>query len=117
MKKDDYILDAVSRMTALGLYKPEFDPAIARYADMMEQYETLTARWKRESYRAYAKTDDDKPSKRNPLLVAIESLRKDLTNLESTLGLNPQGLLKTNEGAFKQQKVSALADALKELSK
>ena len=83
---------------------------------MSIQYETLTARWKRESYRAYAKTDDENPSKRNPLLVALESLRKDLTSLETLLGLTPQGLLKADDSAFKKKKVSALAAALKAAS-
>lgn len=105
-------------MTALGLYKPEFEPAIQRYADMCVQYETLTGRWKREGYRAYAKTDDENPSKRNPLLVALESLRKDLTSLETLLGLNPQGLLKAKEDAFKEKGTSSsLIEALKAAGK
>lgn len=108
-----YIEDATERMSALGLYKPQFVPAITRYADMREQYDILTARWRRERYRVYVKTDDDKPSKRNPLCVAIESLRKDITSLETTLGLTPQGLLRTDETAFAKKKVNMLAAALK----
>lgn len=83
---------------------------------MSVQYEVLTSRWRREYYRAYAKTDDENPSKRNPLLIAIESLRKDLTSLETLLGLTPQGLLKADDGAFRKKKESALAAALKAAS-
>lgn len=116
MKKahDDYVSDAVSRMSALGLYKKEFTPAINRYADFMEQYDILTGRWNRERYRCYVKAGDGTPSKRNPTCVALESLRKDITVLETILGLTPQGLLKTDENAFKVgKKKSALAEALK----
>ena len=114
-KQEDFFLDAVQRMRALDVYKKEFEPAINRYADMREQYEILTRRWKRERHRAYALTKDAEPSKRNPVVVALESLRKDLTGLEAMLGLTPQGLLKVNENAFAKDKRSRLAEALKGL--
>ncbi len=113
---ETYTADAVARMTALGLYKKEFMPAINRYADLQEQYDILTARWKRERYRVYVKTVGEAPSKRNPLCVAIEALRKDLTALETILGLTPQGLLKADDAAFAQKKSSPLADVLKGLN-
>ena len=97
----DYASDAIERMSALGLFKKEFLPAIKRYADYREQYDTLTGRWKREKYRCYVKAGDGTPSKRNPTCIAIESLRKDITVLETILGLTPQGLLKADENAFR----------------
>ncbi|NLD52079.1 MAG: P27 family phage terminase small subunit [Clostridiales bacterium] len=111
----DFVDDATQRMIALEVYKKEFDPAIHRYADMREQYEILTRRWKRERHRAHVMTKDGEPSKRNPVVVALESLRKDLTTLEGMLGLTPQGLLKVNENAFAKEKKSRLAEALKGL--
>lgn len=110
-----YASDAIERMTALGLYKKEFLPAIDRYADFREQYDILTARWTRERHRCYVKAGDGSPSKRNPTCVAIESLRKDITMLESILGLTPQGLLKADENAFKVKGKSRFAGMLQGL--
>jgi len=115
-KQEDFFRDAVQRMRALEVYKKEFEPAINRYADMREQYEILTRRWKRERHRAHVLTREGEPSKRNPVVVALESLRKDLTGLEAMLGLTPQGLMKVNENAFAKEKKSRLAEALKGLA-
>lgn len=101
-------------MIALGLYKKEFDSAIERYSDYLEQYDILTARWRRERYRVYVKTIGEAPSKRNPLCVAIESLRKDMVTLESALGLLPQGLQRMDGAAFTRKKVSKIAEALRD---
>ncbi len=112
-----YAKDAIERMVALGVYKKEFSPAVLRYADFREQYDILTARWRRERFRVYSKTGDEQPSKRNPLCVAIESLRKDITALEQQLCLTPQGLLKVKEDAFAApKKVGGLASVLSELN-
>jgi phage terminase small subunit len=42
--------------------------------------------------------------KKSPTVSALESLRRDILNLEDALGLTPRGLLKLNEKAFEKTK-------------
>ena len=42
--------------------------------------------------------------KKAPVVVTLESLRRDLLDLEDALGLSPRGLKKLQEEPFKQEK-------------
>lgn len=102
MSKAATVKNVTAAMTALGVYKSEFDGTIARYVEMRKEYKIL--------YKRYAEGDYDcvvsSPSgpKKNPLLTSIENLRKEMASTEIALGLNPIGLMKLNPGAFADKK-------------
>lgn len=101
------------QMKALGTYKPEFEPIIRVYSQLLEQYKILTERFIESDYdfKEYTNTG----TKKAPIVTTLETLRKDILAYAAQLGLTPQGLLKADDKAFKKQKQSALAAALKGL--
>lgn len=101
------------QMKALGVYKPEFEPIIEVYSQLREQYKILTEHFIASGYdfKEYTNTG----TKKAPIVTTLETLRKDILAYAAQLGLTPQGLLKADDKAFKQKKVSALAAALKGL--
>ncbi len=101
------------QMKALGVYKPEFEPIIEVYSQLREQYKFLTERFIASNYDIEESTNTG--SKKAPIVTTLETLRKDILAYATQLGLTPQGLLKTDDKAFKQKKQSALAAALKGL--
>jgi hypothetical protein len=101
-------------MVKLGIYKPEFEPIIEIYSQLREQYEILTTRFVKSGYKYSELTETG--TKKAPIVTTLEALRKDILSYASQLGLTPQGLLKTDENAFKKKKVSAIAAAMREAS-
>jgi len=103
-------------MQVLGTYKPEFEPIIKVYGQLMEQYEELTRRFIESDYEFEVSTETG--SKKAPIVTTLESLRKDILSYANQLGLTPQGLLKAKEDAFKEQnKSNSLIEALKAAGK
>ena len=98
-------------MVKLGIYKPEFEPIIEIYSQLLDQYEILTKKFVASGYNYSEPTAQG--SKKAPIVTTIEAIRKDILSYASQLGLTPQGLLKADDGAFKKKKVSALSEALK----
>ena len=91
-------------MQALGVYKKEFDGAIARYVEMRKEYEELYKRYTDAGYQCTVESPSG--PKKNPLLTSIENLRKEMAAQEIALGLNPVGLMKLNPAAFADEKKS-----------
>ena len=98
-------------MRALNVYKPEFEPIIGIYAQLIEQYNELTEKFKASGYDYSENTAQG--SKKDPIVTTLESLRKDILSYSSQLGLTPQGLLKANDKAFTKKKTNAISDALR----
>lgn len=90
------------RMVSLGVYKPEFDPAIEQYVRMKNEYQELYTRYKDAGFPFEVETAQG--TKKAPIVGVLESLRKDILTAENALGLTPAGLLKLQENAFKKQK-------------
>lgn len=97
-------------MKKLGIYKPEFEPVIKIYGELMIQYEDLTAQFIESGYQFSEATATG--SKKAPIVTTLETLRKDILNYASQLGLTPQGLLKADGEAFAKKTASGLADAI-----
>ena len=98
-------------MVALGTYRPEFDVAITRYADMRMQYDGLQQRWYDEGCQItepYTNNDGATNERKTVLYMAIEKLRDELTKIESLFGLNPKGLKEIKKKGLEQKKKSAL---------
>ncbi len=98
-------------MTALGVYKKEFEPIIIIYCELREQYDVLTKTFITSGYDFSETTKEG--SKKAPIVTTLETLRKDILAYASQLGLTPQGLLKTDDQAFAKKKTNALTDALR----
>ena len=108
--------EARSNMQNLGIYKPEFEPVIAIYGELCEQYEELTKRFVKSGYKYEVSTAQG--TKKAPIVTTLESLRKDILSYAGQLGMTPQGLLKADENAFKaKKKTNALTEALKAAAK
>lgn len=100
-------------MKSLGTYKQEFDPAILRLAQMRDDYDKANE-LAGEGLSRYV-TDNDGKLIRNPLYITVENLRKEISSLESLLGLNLAGLkkIKQKEEAPKQSKLDAVLNEIK----
>lgn len=106
---------ARANMKQLGVYKPEFEPIIKIYGELMEQYQYLTERFEESGYRFSEFTANG--SKKAPIVTTLEALRKDILSYASQLGLTPQGLLKADGDAFLKKTSGGLADAIRDLQK
>ena len=92
----------IARMQALGTYKQEFEPTIDRYVALQKEYKKLYTSHRDGGYDCEVSTSSG--VKKSPTVSALESLRRDILNLEDALGLTPRGLLKLNEKAFEKTK-------------
>lgn len=115
------IKKTVADMTALGTYRPQFDPAIRMYADMRYQLELLNEKWWEDGCRVteeYTNKAGATNERKTALYSAIEQLRRDIAAMEDRLGLTPAGMRRINEAEMKsRKKASKLASALEKLGK
>ena len=91
-------------MMALGTYKPEFDQTISIYAGLLEQYTALEKEFKKSKFTVVEKTGYSDNTKKAPIVITLESLRKDLLAYANALGLTPSGLKKINDSMNQKQK-------------
>lgn len=105
-----------TNMEAIGTYKPEFDATIKVYAETKYQYEKLMEEYFEQGCKVteeYTNKAGATNVRKTATYLAIETIRKDLINHESVLGLTPAGLKKIH--AKIDSKKSGLAKALKSL--
>ena len=112
-QKSKHYIRAETDMKNLGIYKPEFDPMIAVYAQLMQQREKLESIYRKSGYEFQVKTSTG--YKKAPIVTTLETLRKDILTYAEALGLTPRGLAKFNDKAFEQKKSSGLDETLKDL--
>jgi hypothetical protein len=108
----------VADMKALGTYKQEFSPAIIRYAEMRLQFEILMKDWYASGCKItekYTNKAGATNNRKTALYQSIETLRKEITDLENIFGLTPAGLKKINEKGLGDKKLSPLAEALRNI--
>ena len=77
-------------MEFLGTYKKEFDSAIKVYIDIYNQYEQAWNEFVKDGMKSSVECAGG--IKKNPILVTIEDLRKQLITYSDRLGLNPKAL-------------------------
>ncbi len=107
-----------NRMKKVGTYLPEFDVSIERYADLMVQYDILKEKWYDSGCaitEEYTNKSGATNERKTPVYLAMETLRKDLENMENLFGLTPKGLKQIRSKSLEGKKESALGQALKEL--
>jgi len=95
----------VEAMTRLGIYKSQFDESIERYVALQKEYKKIYKQYIQDGYKCTVDTTTG--VKKSPVVTTLESLRRDLLQLEESLGLTPRGLLKLDEKAFVKPKKTA----------
>ena len=98
------------RMERLGVYREEFQPTIERYVALQTEYRKLYKQYKADEYQCAVPGANSE--KKSPVVTTLEALRRDLLQMEESLGLTPRGLLKLNENAFKKSTGGAKKDRL-----
>lgn len=102
--------NAVKSMQALGVYKPSYNTVIDIYAELCEQYEKLTADFKKDY--AYSSCTADGGEKKSPLMSTIECLRKDILLYSDRLCLNPKSNQKEQSPPGKKSKLAATLERI-----
>lgn len=106
-KREQEIAD---RMRRLGVYKPEFDETIRRYRKLSDEFGKIYAQYRKDGYPY--EVSGPQGAKKAPVVVTLESLRRDLLDLEDALGLSPRGLKKLQEEPFKAERKTRKTDLL-----
>lgn len=101
----------IQNMESLGTYKKEFDCAVQRYAELSVQYDILTEKW----YEGGCKITEPYVNKagatnmrKTALYLSIESLRRELMDMENIFGLTPKGLKGIRTKGLEEKRQSAL---------
>lgn len=114
-KKNKIINQTKTNMEVLGTFKNEFEVSIIRYAEMRLQYDTLNEHWYHGGCvitEEYTNKSGSTNERKTALYMAIETLRKELLEMENLFGLTPKGLKQIQTQGLKQNKQSALDKAL-----
>lgn len=107
-----------NNMKKAGTYRKEFEDSMERYADLRVQYDVLKEQWYEEGCaitEEYTNKSGATNQRKTPLYLAMETLRKELLELENIFGLTPKGLKQVHSKAMEGREESALGKALKEL--
>jgi len=113
-KKKRPALVAKNSMMALGIYKPQFDPVIEIYGQLVEQYEILSQQFIDSGYNF--SEDTNTGTKKAPIVTTLETLRKDILAYSVQLGLTSAALKHIKEESLRDTKKSGLAEALERLN-
>ncbi|RKJ41896.1 P27 family phage terminase small subunit [Butyricicoccus sp. 1XD8-22] len=76
-------------MKNLGTYKPEYDPLIDVYSDILSQYLRANKEFEESGYRYETETAAG-GTKKSAIVATLENLRKDLLAYSDRLCLNPK---------------------------
>lgn len=82
-------------MKNLGTYKKEFDDLIDIYSGMLYSYYLAEVEWEEHGYRVTEEVENTKgvlSDRKLPIVVAMESLRKDILTYSDRLFLNPKSI-------------------------
>jgi hypothetical protein len=97
----------VENLKTLGTYKPEFTALICRYAETRLQFDLIMKQWY-DSGCAVAEEYTNKGGavnyRKTALYQAIETLRRELLDVENVLGLTPVGIHRVNNKALAGKK-------------
>ena len=105
-------------METLGTFRPEFETTVRRYAEMRVQYDILLDQWYEngcEITEEYTNKSGATNQRKTTLYLALETLRREMTEMENLFGLTPKGLRAIKTKGLEENKVSALDKALEGL--
>lgn len=109
--KAEIVKQTIADMQTMGTYRKEYDRLVEMYAQMCEQYATLSERFERSGYKVQTKSAQG-GMKKSPIVATMETLRKDIMALSDRLCLNPKSYESMD---VTQPKENALAEALRGL--
>ena len=104
-KRNALYRETKAGMEALGTYKSEFEAPIKRYVELRLQYDILNEKWYENDCLIETKNEKD--------TNALETMRRELTEMENVLGLTPKGLKLLKTKGLEKKKGGALAEALR----
>ena len=96
-------------------YRSEFEAPIKRYAELRLQFDILNEQWYEEGCRIteeYTNKSGATNQRKTALYLSIETMRKELIDMENIFGLTPKGLKMIKAKGLDKQKGSALEKAL-----
>lgn len=102
-------------MRELGTFKAEFDAPIRRYAELSIQYGILNDQWYENDCaitEKYTNKSGATNQRKTALYLSMETLRKELIEMENLFGLTPKGLKAIKTKGLDQVKISKLDQAL-----
>lgn len=103
----------IADMKTLGVHKPQYNRLVDIYAELVFQYNTLTAEFEDGGFE-YEVSTDQGGTKKAPIVATLETLRKDILAYSDRLCLNPKSLETVTP---EKGKKSGLAAALSSLEK
>ena len=101
-----------------GTYRTYFDPVIDALAGILERRDQAQELFEKSGGNVLVRHTNKGGAtnlEQNPALRLVNDLNRDALAYWRDLGLTPAGLKKINEAAMQKPKVSALAEALREL--
>lgn len=101
----------VRNMEVLGTFKKEFESAVRRYSELRVQYDILTDKWYDagcEITEEYTNKSGATNRRKTALYLAMETMRKELIDMENIFGLTPKGLKAIKTKGLEKAKESAL---------
>lgn len=104
-----------SNMKKIGTFRAEFDPTIERYSELRAQYEELNEQWYDDGCaitEEYTNKAGATNKRKTALYLSLETMRKELTDIENLLGLTPQGLKRIKSKGLDTVRASKLDTAL-----
>lgn len=108
----------IENMQVLGVFKTEFEAPVRRYAEMRIQYDILNEKWYNEGCiitEEYTNKFGAKNRKKTALYLSLETLRKELIEMENLFGLTPKGLKAIKAKGLEGKQKSALDKALEKM--
>lgn len=118
MRKSEWKKKIIEQCQSVGTYRDAFLPAIDTLAGILEQRDKTHAELTSSGGKSvilYTNKAGAENMTKNPLLVLWDDLNKSALAYWRDLGLTPAGLRKLDEKSMQKPKVSALAEALREL--
>lgn len=94
-KKNEIYKETKANMEKLGTYRSEFEAPIKRYAELRLQFDILNEQWYEEGCRIteeYTNKSGATNQRKTALYLSIETMRKELIDMENIFGLTPKGL-------------------------
>ena len=110
---DEIYETTVENLKTLGTYKPEFTPLICRYAEMRLQFDLIMKQWYYSGCTVaepYTNKAGAMNYRKTALYQAIETLRRELLDVENVLGLTPLGIHKVNNKALAGKKQASVME-------
>lgn len=104
--KEEIRDQTIQSMKALGTYKEQYNQIIDIYVDMLYQYQELSRQFEEGGYQASVETECS-GGKKNPVLVSLENLRKDIGTYSDRLMLNAKAFASDTEPPKPEKSVFA----------